>query len=188
VKVPAKTAGRKNDSPGTETPPARFTEEESALHEYLKNKSVQDSIVALALGIALGVYSLYSYHSAVVQTAWIMSPYLFPLLLATFAVAIAFSLFMEGRYQVVSAREKEGEAEVPAAKMDIKKLLCVIGLGIAYVVLINYITFVPATVLYLAAMIWLLGERRIWMIAAISVGMPILLYVLFAVLLNVRLP
>jgi hypothetical protein len=170
------------------TPPARFTEEESALHEYLKNKSVQDSIVALALGIALGVYSLYSYQSAVVRTDWIMSPYLFPLLLATFAVAIAFSLFMEGRFEVVTAREKEGKTDVSVARMDIKKLLCVIGLGIAYVILINFITFIPASVLYLAAMIWLLGERRIWMVAAISVGMPLLLYVLFAVLLNVRLP
>ena len=158
------------------------------MHEYLKNKSVQDSIVALALGIALGVYSLYSFQTTAVHTEWIMSPYLFPLLLATFAVAIAFSLFMEGRYEVVSMREQEEGSNVSVPKMDTKKLLCVIGLGIVYVLLINFITFIPASMLYLAAMIWLLGERRIWMIAAISVGMPLLLYVIFAVLLNVRLP
>lgn len=157
------------------------------MRDYWKNKNVQDSVVVLLLGVALAVYSLVSFYTATVQTAWIMSPYLFPLLLAVFAVLLSVSLFAEGSHEVKEARQA-AEPPAKAAPLAVKKVLFVVALGVIYYLLISVIHFVPASVLFLAALIWYLGERKYIKIALISVIMPLVLYVLFAKLLNVRLP
>ena len=59
---------------------------------------------------------------------------------------------------------------------------------IAYLFLMQLITFIPATILLLAFLIWLMGERRIHVIVLVSIVTPGVLYVLFSILLNVRLP
>lgn len=156
------------------------------MREYLKNKNVQESVVVFLLGMALGAYSLISFHTARVQTKWIMSPYLFPLLLSVFAVLLSVSLFAEGRYEV--SRERAGEAPAKLAPLNYKNVLIVVLMGVGYYVLISLIHFIPASMVFLAAMIWFLGERRWWMIAAVAIAMPLILYALFGLGLNVRLP
>ena len=156
------------------------------MREYLKNKNVQESIVVFLLGLALGAYSLISFYTARVQTKWIMSPYLFPLLLSVFAVLLSVSLFGEGRYEVSEARR--GAEQAKPAKLKLLNVLVVVLMGVAYYVLISLIHFIPASMIFLAAMIWFLGERRWWMIAAVAVVMPLVLYALFALGLSVRLP
>lgn len=158
------------------------------MEKYLKNKVIQESIVVLALGIALAAYSLFNFYTAKVQTAWIMSPYLFPLLIAVFVIVVSFSLFAEGRYEVKQAELAEAPGEGKKKSFNMKNMLIALALCIAYCFLLPYLTFVPASILFLAAMIWFLGERRIWLVGAISVVMPVLLYVIFAIGLSVRLP
>ena len=156
------------------------------MREYLKNKNVQESVVVFLLGVALGAYSLISFYTARVQTKWIMSPYLFPLLLSAFSVLLSVSLFAEGRYEV--SRERDGETPAKSAPLNYKNVLIVVLMGVAYYVLISLIHFIPASMVFLAAMIWFLGERRWWMIAAVAIAMPLILYALFGLGLNVRLP
>ena len=156
------------------------------MREYLKNKNVQDSIVVFLLGLALGIYSLVSFYTARVQTKWIMSPYLFPLLLSVLTILLSVSLFAEGRYEVAQARS--GEVKAKSAPLKLKNVLVVVLMGIAYYVLISLIHFIPATIIFLAAMICFLGERRWWLIAIIAVAMPFILYALFQLALGVRLP
>ncbi len=156
------------------------------MREYLKNKTVQESIAVFLLGLALGAYSLISFYTARVQTKWIMSPYLFPLLLSVFAILLSVSLFGEGRFEVNQARE--GAEQAKPAPLKLKNVLIVVLMGVAYYVLISLIHFIPASMIFLAAMIWFLGERRWWMIAAVAVAMPLVLYALFALGLSVRLP
>ena len=156
------------------------------MREYIKNKNVQDSIVVLVLGLALGAYSLISFYTATVQTRWIMSPYLFPLLLSAFAILLSVSLFGEGRYEVSQARA--GAAPAKPAALKLKNVLVVVLLGVAYYILTSLIHFIPASVIFLAALIWFMGERRWWLIAAVAVVMPLILYALFGLGLSVRLP
>ena len=125
------------------------------MRDYLKNKNVQESIVVFLLGLALGAYSLISFHTARVQTRWIMSPYLFPLLLSVFAVLLSVSLFGEGRFEVGEARR--GAEQTKPAKLKLKNVLVVVLMGVAYYVLISLIHFIPASMVFLAAMIWFLG-------------------------------
>ena len=156
------------------------------MHDYLKNKNVQDSIVVFLLGLALGAYSLISFYTAAVQTRWIMSPYLFPLLLSVFAILLSVSLFGEGRYEL--SRARAGVVPAKPARFMPGKVLAVVLMSVAYYVLISLIHFIPASVIFLAALICCLGERRRWMIAAVAIGMPLILYALFALGLSVRLP
>lgn len=174
------------------------------MKKYLKNKNVQDALVVGALGIALLIYALYMYNHARVRVDWSMSPYLFPLLLSCMTVLMAFSLFTDGRYELRHTEDRKEEnggktlsdftddsAEADKSKEGRKNLLkagAVVLLSVGYMFLVDLVHFIPATIVFLAALIWFLGERKWWKIALIAVLMPLLLYVLFALGLNVRLP
>lgn len=153
------------------------------MSEQLKNQKFREGLVILLLGIALGVYSLYQFYTAAVKTSWIMSPYLFPLLLSAFTVLVSLSLLLEAVHELRAAAKEDGKG-----KMSLKNVAVVMLLCIAYAVLLPHLGFIFASMLFLAALIWFLGERKIWLLAAISVVMPLLLYVIFGVLLSVRLP
>lgn len=154
------------------------------MRDHLKNKNVPDSLVILVLGLALGAYSLIGFFTAAVHTAWILSPYLFPLLLSVFAVLLSAALFAEGRAE---AGQSCADSAKPAAR-GLKNLLAVALTSLVYCALLSPLGFLPATVLFLAALLWLLGERRWWMIAAVALLTPLVLYALFGIALGVRLP
>ena len=156
------------------------------MRDYIKNKSVQDSIVVLGLGLALGIFSIYSFFHSKVKAEWIMSPYLFPMLIAVFAIAMAYCLFMEGKHQVDA--ERAGTPAVKGDPIKLKSVVIVVGLSILYYVLMRVITFIPATVLFLAALMWFMGERRWKVLIPVAVLAPLVIYALFALGLNVRLP
>ena len=58
----------------------------------MKNKTVQDGIAVLLLALALGVRSLIGFLTTGERTAWILSPWLFPLLLALIGLPLAAAL------------------------------------------------------------------------------------------------
>lgn len=151
------------------------------MRDKLKNKAWQEGVLVGLLGLALGAYSLIGFFSAPVQTAWFLSPYLFPLLLAILALPLALALLREGRRE---------NADEPSARPagDRKGLLAVVLTSLAYAALLPLLHFIPATALFLAALIFLLGERRPGMIAAVALLSPLLLYALFGLALKLRLP
>lgn len=148
----------------------------------LSTKNGQDGVVVLLLGIALCVYSFYMYYTAKVVTEWKMSPYLFPVLISVFAIALSVSLFADAKRELVDAVEKKAE---PA---NLKKVVIVVALAVAYYVLLDFITFIPATIVYLVAMFIFFGERKWWLIALLAAATSGIIYVLFGMLLHVRLP
>jgi len=157
------------------------------LREYFKNKSVQDSVVVFALGVALGVFSVYSFLNSKVKAAWIMSPYLFPMLIACFAVGLGYCLFMEGKHQVDA--DKAAGREAPKAEpIKLKNVVAVVAISIVYYILMRVITFIPATVLFLAALMWFMGERRWKVLIPVAILAPLVIYAIFVWGLSVRLP
>ena len=62
------------------------------MRDHLNNKTVREGLAVLTAGLALGVYSIISFRRSAVQTAWILSPWLFPMLLAVFAAALGAAL------------------------------------------------------------------------------------------------
>ena len=157
--------------------------EGAPVREQLKNKTFREGLAVLAAGLALGAYSLVSFRRSAVQTAWILSPWLFPMLLAVFAALLGAALLSGG------LRETDGNRD--AGKPDGRRALRVLAAALmvaAYCALLPLIRFLPATALFLAGMMLFLGERRWWVIAAVAVAAPLVLYALFALGLGVRLP
>ena len=156
------------------------------MRDYIKNKSVQDSIVVLVLGLALGIFSVYSFFNAKVKAAWIMSPYLFPMLIALFTICMAYCLFMEGKHQVDA--EKAGGQAAAADPIKLKNVVVVVIISVLYYILMRFISFIPATILFLAALMWFMGERRWKVLIPVAVVAPLVIYAIFAWGLSVRLP
>lgn len=153
------------------------------MRNYLNNKTFREGLAVLAAGLALGAYSLISFRRSAVQTAWILSPWLFPMLLAVFAAVLGAALLGGGCREAAASRSDD--------KPDGRRALRVLAVALmvaAYCALLPLMRFLPATALFLAGMMLYLGERRWWSIAAVAVAAPLLLYVLFALGLGVRLP
>ena len=157
------------------------------LREYLKNKTVQDGAAVLALGIGLGVFSLYRFVCAPVQVEWILSPYLFPMLIACFAVGLGACLLLEGKRQMAREGKKEPKPQQEAS-VSRKKAFRVVEMSAAYCFLLPILTFIPATALFLYSLMSFLGEQRRKVALPLAVLVPLALYAIFALGLNVRLP
>lgn len=156
------------------------------MREQLKNKTFREGLAVLAAGLALGAYSLISFRRSAVQTAWILSPWLFPMLLAAFAAALGAALLGGGLRETAEPRDEQS-ADKPDGRRALR-VLAVTLMVAAYCALLPFIRFLPATALFLAGMMLFLGERRWWVIAAVAVAAPLVLYALFALFLGVRLP
>lgn len=73
-------------------------------------------------------------------------------------------------------------------RQDIIRVVLLIAVCIIYVFIIELTGYIIATVLCLAAVLWLFGFRhKLWM-PVISVAVPVLLYFLFRNLFSVQLP
>ncbi|MBR3185003.1 MAG: tripartite tricarboxylate transporter TctB family protein [Oscillospiraceae bacterium] len=153
------------------------------MRDHLNNKTAREGLAVLTAGLALGVYSIISLRRSAVQTAWILSPWLFPMLLAVFAAALGAALLGGGCRETAESRN--------AGKPDARGALRVLAAALmvaAYCALLPLLHFLPASALFLAGMMLFLGERRWWSIAAVAVAAPLVLYALFALGLGVRLP
>lgn len=149
---------------------------------YLSNKNIQDAFIFFILAIALIIYSLVNHYSTA-KLEWKLSPYLFPVLIAVFIGALSISLLADGKRQI-----RLNEKSDKKAAIHWKGVLFTIGSSIAYYGIMRFLTFVPSTILFLVAMFLHLGERRIWLIALISVVCSLLIYIIFGVMLHVMLP
>ncbi|MDO4862045.1 MAG: tripartite tricarboxylate transporter TctB family protein [Eubacteriales bacterium] len=153
------------------------------MRDHLNNKTVREGLAVLTAGLALGVYSIISFRRSAVQTAWILSPWLFPMLLAVFAAALGAALLGGGCRETAKSRN----ADKPDARGALRVLAAALMVA-AYCALLPLLHFLPASALFLAGMMLFLGERRWWSIAAVAVAAPLVLYALFALGLGVRLP
>jgi len=70
----------------------------------LQNKTVQEGLAVLLAGLALGAYSLISFYTGAVHVVWILSPWLFPLLLSVFAVVLGAALVCGGCRETAQSR------------------------------------------------------------------------------------
>lgn len=150
------------------------------------NHTVQESVLFFIMAIALMAYALYKHYTGL-PVSWEMSPYLFPVLIAIFLLLLSVSLFTDGRKQVFT-QSPEVEAKASKVVVDWKSTLFTVVASVVYFLLMPVITFIPATILFLLAMLWHLKERRWWLMAILSVATTGIIYVMFGVLLNVMLP
>jgi uncharacterized membrane protein YiaA len=145
-------------------------------------KRVVESILFLALGISLLVYSRGMWSAAMDIS---MSPFLFPFMVGCSFTALASILLLQGLGAgIVQARADR----LPGNRLDWVSVAVVTGFSIVYLVLLPVLHFLPATSVFLFTLLYFLGEKRLWLDGAISVGTTATIYVTFGMLLNVKLP
>lgn len=152
-------------------------------NENLKKEGVQ-CLLFFAIGAGLLVYSLYQHSRFNID--WAMSPYLFPLLISIFLLLLAVGLVAEtiGKTKAETGQE---ETKSSGSAYRGKFLLSVAGILVYYLAM-PYLGFIFSSLLFLAAMFWLLGERRWQLILLLSAGTTFILYGIFHGLLHVMLP
>jgi len=157
-------------------------------NKNLKKEGIQ-CLLFFGIGVGLMIYSLYQ-HSCF-NIDWVMSPYLFPLLISVFLLLLAFGLAAETMRDTKAETEQAemGNRESPNSKGIYRRqfFLSVAGILVYYLTM-PYLGFIFSSLLFLAAMFWLLGERRWQLILLLSAGITFVLYGIFHGLLHVMLP
>ena len=156
----------------------------------LKNRKYQEAAFVGACSAALLVYSLYHHHFDRNVTEWKTSPFLFPTLISVFGLLLVIPLLSEARddsQAYISEAAKTGGGG-PSPASHAKSVLVFIAGAVLYDLLLPAAHFLPATFLFLAGLLWFLGERSILKLILTAACADAAVYVLFGVLLHVRLP
>lgn len=141
-----------------------------------KNAIFSEGVVFLVMSIYGIAMSLYSHKSFNVE--WKLSPYLFPLFISIFLFILSLSMICK----------KVDEKVVEVNSCDWKSLIIFSLICIAYLLVFNFLGFVISSILLLSSVMFVLGEKRWWFIALVSILTSILIYFLFAKYLGVMLP
>ena len=111
---------------------------------------------------------------------WKLSPYLFPLIISFFLLILSLSIISQG-LKVDGEKKEKG-------KVDTKSLFLFVIICICYLLFFNFLGFILSTIFILVSLMLLLGERRWWFIALVSIVSAIVIYLLFGKYLSVMLP
>ena len=116
-----------------------------------------------------------------------MGPVVYPSLLA--AIIIGFALWQLGGFFVSAAKAAEPRnGEAADFRTGLSRVAVVAVILVVYtwlLVILGYLILTPAL---LAILVWLLGERRWWLILINSFGFSLALYFIFQNLIYVIMP
>lgn len=140
----------------------------------MKNRESVEGLILSVLSIFFLRESLKLHNNQ----AWALSPALFPLIITLLALLFSLSLIFKG-LRKSTVYENQG---------DMKIMLLVVALSFLYLILLEKLHFFLSTVLYLAGFIFILGERRWWLIGILSIIVPLSIQYIFGNLLGVLLP
>lgn len=107
-----------------------------------------------------------------------LSPALFPLIIT--GSLLIFSIILAIRALAIKEEER--------VTGDIKPVLLVILISFIYILILSRVHFIISSILYLLALLTILGERRWKVFLPISIITPVLIFFIFTNLLDVLLP
>lgn len=143
----------------------------------LKNRKVVDGVVISLISIFFMTESLKLHNNQ----SWALSPALFPLIITISILLFSIALVIKG------LRESNISNEV-SNRAGFKRLALVILISFLYLIFLPKLHFLISSIIYLLLFLLILGERKWWLLAAISIVTPLLIQYLFGNLLNVFLP
>jgi hypothetical protein len=146
---------------------------------FKHNKSAAEGLIFSTLGAFLLVYSLYNHYQ--IEVAWKLSPYLFPVLIAILFVVASIALFIQGRGEL---SEKVEEVDY----RGIKVVAVFTALVFLYYLLLPLLGFIITNMVMLSVFFIFLRLKTWWKVLLLSSSITAVLYVVFQLLLSVRLP
>ncbi|WLD94472.1 tripartite tricarboxylate transporter TctB family protein [Alkalihalobacillus sp. AL-G] len=139
------------------------------------NRKVSIALLLLAIFYLVLSFKLPSYAYVPVDSD------LVPIGLGFILIGLSVALFFQKDYE-----KEEHEERIPRKELPI--VLGVVGFIIFYIFLLEIIGFILVTVLFLFFCSLFLGYRKHMINAAVSLAVPILIYILFDSFLKVQLP
>ena len=106
-----------------------------------------------------------------------------PWVLVGFLGVLSLMLLLDA---LLSKNTEKSKVSVP-----IKEIVGIIGLLlliVSYVRLMNYLGFIPDSIIFLALLTWIAGSRKPFGIAVFSITTTVIIYLLFHNLFNVQFP
>jgi hypothetical protein len=149
-----------------------------------KSRTLPESLLFFALGAALLGHSLKEHYGGP-TVEWKLSPYLFPVMVGVFLVLLSVALFSEGLREL---RVPHPDAAPAPATGAGKAVAVTVGMAVGYYLVLPRLHFIPATVIFLAALIFFLGERRLWLLGLVAVVSTLAIWGIFGRALGVLLP
>jgi putative tricarboxylic transport membrane protein len=104
-----------------------------------------------------------------------------PFGLAVAGVVLSFLILV-----LPSVDEKDGSATLKqtVSGLDWKRVFLLLGLMVFYGLVMKFLGFVIASVLFLLGGMWVLGERRLWLMLLSAIPLVLFIWVLMAQLLG----
>lgn len=112
--------------------------------------------------------------------SWALSPALFPLIITVSILFFSISLIIKSL--------KEEDIAFDLKRGEIIKLGLIILISFLYLIILPKLNFLYSTIIYLFLFLIILGERKWWMLVAMSIITPLSIQYIFGNLLNVLLP
>ena len=113
-------------------------------------------------------------------------PRFFPNVISGLMVILGIALAVSG-YRTMKA-DKEGQEVYTFIPHEVKLVVITLIIIFAYVLLLNWLPYLPCTIVTLAILITLYGQKKIWKIALTAVLVSVIIYVGMKYGLSVRLP
>ena len=137
-----------------------------------------------AVGVAIGAYVII--QSAKMPPDHIMKigPAFFPSILAIGLIVFSVYLAVAG-----ALTKKEGGFErIDFRRFGIWRAVISLGISAVYAVALKPLGFIPASILFIAALMVLLGAKKPLVIVFVSIGATAGVYLVFSILLVISLP
>ena len=83
---------------------------------------------------------------------------------------------------------KKGAKEEPGSKVNYKKFILAVTLAVLYFLSMQYIGFIPATLIFQCAFLFLQEVRNVYMLVLTPLALTTLVYVLFIHVMSIILP
>jgi len=114
-------------------------------------------------------------------------------LLVFFGLILAFQRFLGGASEKSLEKASDAAQDAEGRDSDLKRsrlirLLSAGGLMLLYVIGFSYLGFLVSSILFVLAFLFILGVRRWYVLASVSLVVPVAIYLLFRVFLKVMLP
>ena len=113
-----------------------------------------------------------------------LSPRTFPQAITGLLFFLSVALSVSGWAKRNLASQKTYSISGQEVKLTALTLLAVGG----YTLLLQATSYIPATILVLAVLIRLYGQRKWWKLAAVALILPVLIYTAFTYLLRFQMP
>ncbi|MBP9642031.1 MAG: tripartite tricarboxylate transporter TctB family protein [Budvicia sp.] len=143
------------------------------------------NIVVGALSVLLGLVILYlSRDMSLFDESGVPGERFWPYGLAWLFIGLGILQWIE----VFIARLKTTDEEVDLTSPAVRTSYLVAVIMVVYGIILNYTGFIVSTLLLIPVIMWMMGERRAWFLASISVVMVASIYIFFTMIFNSPLP